>query len=127
MLVQEIMSRDLLTVQPNDSAAVAARLLSRRNLGALPVTDARGRLQGIVTDRDLVTRCIAAGRDPAQTRVGQIMTQKTLTAAPEEPLPHAAARMTAARLRRLPVVSQGRLVGMLTQSDLAARVPEITG
>ena len=118
MLVSDVMSTSVLSVGASDSVAVAARLLSRRNVGALPVADGQGRLLGILTDRDIVTRCIAAGRDPQRTAVRQIMTQKTLTAAPAEPVSDAAARMAAAQVRRLPVTQEGRLIGMLSRSDL---------
>ena len=75
MRVRELMSDQVVSVTPGESAALAARLLDRREVGALPVCGADGRLQGIVTDRDIVLRCVAAGRDPAHTPVSQIMSR----------------------------------------------------
>lgn len=121
MLVKEVMSTQIVQVSPEDSVQVAARLLSRRNVGSLPVTDASGRLLGIVTDRDVVLRCVAAACDPAETRVGQIMSAHPLTVRPDDEAQEAAALMAQRQIRRLPVTEGGRVVGLLSLGDLAAR------
>ena len=69
MNVKEVMSGRPITVSPEESAAVAARLLSRHNIGALPVCSKNGSLKGMITDRDIVLRCIAADEDPQTTKV----------------------------------------------------------
>lgn len=118
MLVSELM-QPALSAGPGDTVRTAACLLSRRNVGALPVVGAGGRLLGIVTDRDLVLRCLAAGLDPDKTPLRAVMTPAPRCAAPEDSLDRAAALMAADKVRRLPVAREGRLVGMLSLGDLA--------
>ena len=74
MKLREIMTDTVVRVHPDESVAVAARTLARCNIGMLPVCGSDGRLCGVVTDRDLVTRCIAAGKQPAATPVKAVMT-----------------------------------------------------
>ncbi len=119
MQVRDLMHTDPVTLAPGDSAALAARLLSRHNVGALPVCSSDGRLRGIVTDRDIVLRCIAPEDDPAQTPVRDVMTRGCYTVAPETDCTHAAQLMAQRQVRRLPVVRQGKLVGMLSLGDLS--------
>ncbi|HIW93764.1 MAG TPA: CBS domain-containing protein [Candidatus Flavonifractor merdipullorum] len=118
MRVRELMSDQVVSVTPGESAALAARLLDRREVGALPVCGADGRLQGIVTDRDIVLRCVAAGRDPAHTPVSQIMSRNCAWVTPGAETTDAAQVMGAAQVRRLPVVERGKVVGMLSLGDL---------
>lgn len=119
MQVRDLMNPGVVTVSTGDSAALAARLLSRHNVGALPVCSADGRLRGIVTDRDIVLRCIAAEDDPAQTPVRDVMTRGCYTVAPLDDCREATRLMSARQVRRLPVVQGGKVVGMLSLGDLA--------
>ena len=75
MEVQEIMTAKVITVGQDEPVTAAARLLRRWNLGALPVTDSTGRLRGVLTDRDIVLRCLALDNDPADTRVSEVMSR----------------------------------------------------
>lgn len=118
MEVKDLMSRDVITVSPQEPAAVAARILARHNIGALPVAE-NGRLRGMVTDRDIVLRCVAAGRDPGRTAVAEIMTGKVVSASPADDAEDAARRMAREQIRRLPVVESGKVVGMLSLGDLS--------
>ena len=113
------MNPAVVTVEPSSSAALAARLISRHNVGALPVCGGDGRLRGIVTDRDIVLRCVAAEEDPAQTMVRDIMTRSCTAVSPHADCRQAARLMSKQQVRRLPVVEEGRLVGMLSLADLA--------
>lgn len=79
MTLREIMSKTVVRIRPDEPVGVAARALSRYNIGALPVCGYDGRLRGVITDRDIVTRCLAADRDPAKTTVGQIMTGRVVS------------------------------------------------
>ena len=115
------MSTNVICVEPNESAAVAARLLSRFNVGALPVCTKDGRLRGMVTDRDIVTRCLAAGRSPASTTVADVMTGRVISAAPDMDTGVAAHLMGREQIRRLPVMENGRLCGMVSLGDLAVK------
>jgi len=119
MKVSECMTKNVLSVSEREPASVAARLMSRGNVGMLPVRGAMGRLTGVLTDRDLALRCAAAGRDPGAVAVREIMTGRVVTAAPDMELARAAALMTKEQVRRLPVVQDGRVVGVVTLGDLA--------
>lgn len=119
MKVYDLMTPGTVTVDPKSSAATAAKLLSRHNVGVLPVCTQEGRLQGVVTDRDIVLRCVAAQEDPEQTSVEEIMTRGCATVASQDDCQAAARIMAQKQVRRLPVVDDGRLVGMLSLGDLA--------
>lgn len=119
MKVSDLMNSSVITIAPEESAALAARLISRHNVGSLPVCGGDGRLRGIVTDRDIVLRCVAPEEDPAQTPVRDIMTRNCAVASPEDDLAEAARLMAESQVRRLPVTREGKLVGMLSLADLA--------
>ena len=119
MKLKEMMTDRPVQISPEETVAVAARMLSRCNIGSLPVCDQRGVLKGMVTDRDLVIRCLAAGRKPEDTKVWEIMTTGVVSAEPEMEARAAAHLMGKQQIRRLPVVEQGRLCGMISLGDLA--------
>ena len=119
MQVRDLMNPSVVTIEPTSSAALAARLISRHNVGAPPVCAGDGRLRGVVTDRDIVLRCVAAEEDPAQTPVRDIMTRCCATVSPGDDCREATRIMSAQQVRRLPVVEDGRVVGMISLSDLA--------
>ena len=120
MKLRDIMTRQVVTVDRNETVAVAARLLSRSNVGALPVVDSSG-LCGVVTDRDLLLRCVAADRDPAKTRVSEVMTRQLVEAKPDMDTGAAAHLMGRTQIRRLMVVENGKLCGVVSLGDLANR------
>ena len=113
------MREQAVCVQPTDSVARAARLLYRNNVGALPVCAADGRLRGVVTDRDIVLRCVAAEINPAETLVREVMSRNLVTVSPDEDVREACRLMAEGQVRRLPVVERGKLVGILSLADLA--------
>lgn len=119
MVVRDLMNPGVVSVEPTSTAAAAARLISRHNVGALPVCGGDGKLRGVVTDRDIVLRCVAAEDDPAQTPVRDIMTRSCVTVSPNADCREAARLMSAQQVRRLPVVEEGKVVGMLSLGDLA--------
>ena len=119
MLVKEMMNPGVVSIQQEDSVALAARLLSRHNVGVLPVCGQDGRLRGVLTDRDIVLRCVAAEEDTAQTPVRQIMTRGCASVAPEDDCREATRLMGEQQVRRLPGVDQGKLVGIVSLGDLA--------
>lgn len=125
MKVRDMMSQRVITVTPEENLAVAARLLSHYNIGALPVCTKEGRLRGIVTDRDIVLRCVATEDDPCGTRVSDVMTRRIVSVDADEPINVAAELMSDRQIRRLPVQSGGRLVGMVSLGDLA-KVPDFS-
>jgi CBS domain-containing protein len=119
MQVKDLMSSHLITVDREETVAAAARLLSRHNVGALPVTAQGGKLVGMLTDRDITVRCVAANYDPNVTRVRTVMSAGAVTVPAEESEVRAARTMGKHQVRRLPVTQNGKLVGMLSQGDLA--------
>ena len=121
MKIRDIMSTPVIRIHPEETVAVAARTLAHYNIGALPVCDRAGKLCGVVTDRDLVTRCLAAGRKPENTKVGDVMTGQVVSAAPDMDTGVAAHLMGRQQIRRLPVVENGKLCGMVSLGDLAVR------
>lgn len=118
MLVKEVMTPAPVTIDPDESAALAARLLARYNIGFLPVCDGKNRLLGVVTDRDLVVRW-AAAEAPADLPVSRLMSRRPRSVAPGDDVRLAAAEMARVRVRRLPVVEGERLVGAVSLGDLA--------
>ena len=80
MKIRDLMTKKVVKIAPEESVAVAARTLAANNVGILPVCDHRGKVQGLVTDRDLVTRCVAANCSPEKTSVADVMTQLHSTA-----------------------------------------------
>ena len=121
MKLRDIMAHPVVRIHPEESVAVAARILARYNIGLLPVCGGDGRVCGVVTDRDLVTRCIASGRQPASTQVREVMTTQVVAVRPDMDAAAAAQLMGMQQIRRLPVVEIGRLCGMISLGDLAGR------
>ena len=119
MQVRDLMNPSVVSITPGESASLAARLLSRHNLGSLPVCGEDGGLRGIVTDRDIVLRCVAAEEDPAQTPVKDIMSRNCAVDSPDDDAREATRLMAARQVRRLPVLEDGRVVGMVSLGDLA--------
>ncbi len=119
MLVSDLMSDSVITIGPDEPASLAARLFYRHNIGSVPVCTPDGKLKGVVTDRDIVLRCVAAENDPDSTPVREIMTRNLVTVSPKDDVREAARQMADAQVRRLPVVDDGRLVGYLAIGDMA--------
>lgn len=121
MKIKDIMTAPAVSVGVGESVEVAARALTHYNIGALPVCDHNGRVCGLVTDRDVVTRCIAANRVPGKTTVKEIMTGQVTSVQPDMDAAVAAHLMGRLQVRRLPVVEQGKLCGIVSLGDMAIR------
>lgn len=121
MKVRDIMTKPAIHISPTESVEVAARTLTHYNIGVLPVCGNDGKLCGLVTDRDLVIRCMASGRAPADTAVREVMTSRVLSVQPDMETGAAAHLMGRQQVRRLPVVENGKLCGMVSLGDLAKR------
>ena len=121
MKLREIMTNPVVRIHPEETVAVAARMLEHNNIGALPVCGSDGRLCGMVTDRDLVTRCLAAGKSPQTTSVREDMTTKIYVGRPDMEVSLAAGLMGREQIRRLPVMENGRLCGLVSLGDLARK------
>ena len=124
--------RDAMTASPtaiaSDKTAVdAARTMTTENVGSLPVVEEQ-KLVGMITDRDLVTNVLAKDLDPNKVPVAEVATQDPVSVSPDESLDTALERMAEKQVRRLPVVEDGRLVGILAQADVSRIAqPESTG
>lgn len=121
MKIREVMTDQVIRIHPEESVAVAARTLTHYNIGALPVCGNDGQLCGVVTDRDIVTRCLASDRKAENTRVRDVMTGWVVSATPDMDTAVAAHLMGRQQVRRLPVVDNGKLCGMVSLGDLAVR------
>ena len=119
MKVCDCMTKQVVSISPDESAEVAARLMARYNVGMLPVRRSDGMLVGVVTDRDLVLRCMAGGKKAHQIPVRQIMSNRVIGVCSQQDSSAAAAQMAKEQIRRLPVVDDGKLVGMLSLADLS--------
>jgi CBS domain-containing protein len=117
--IREVMTSDPRSVEPATSVGEAARMLRTEDVGSLPIIE-RGRIAGMLTDRDIVLRVVAEGRDAESTRVADVASRELVTIDPDQSLEEAARMMSSHQLRRLPVVDEeGRLVGIVAQADLA--------
>lgn len=119
MKVKEVMTPQVIRISPEETVAVAARTLTHYNIGVLPVCTNDGGICGVLTDRDIVTRCLAAGHRPEKTPVRAIMTNTVISALPDMDAGVAASLMARRQVRRLPVVDGGKLCGMVTLGDLS--------
>ena len=116
--IREAMTPGVRAAAPTDSLADAAQRMKEEDVGSLPVVEG-DRLIGIVTDRDIIVRAVAERVDPQSIYVGDVASRDVVTVEPEQDLDDALALMARHRVRRLPVVEEGRLVGMLAQADVA--------
>ena len=120
--VQDILTKkgsDVISVKPGETVLKAAELMSERGIGGLVVTEG-GRLVGIFTERDILRRVVAPRRDPAATKVAEVMTTPVTACAPDTSVDECAVMMTGKRIRHLPVVSGRDLVGVITIGDVLA-------
>lgn len=119
--VAQVMVADVVTIEPSASLVTAARRMRDANVGMLPVVE-RGRVVGVITDRDLVVRAMADEADPATTHVGDCMSADVIPAHPDWPTERAIVTMAQAQVGRLPVLDdEDRLVGVVTLSSMAFR------
>ncbi|MDP9203167.1 MAG: CBS domain-containing protein [Gemmatimonadota bacterium] len=119
MRAKEIMTRDPDCCRRDDSAQHAARVMRDRDCGCVPIVDDGGRVVGIVTDRDLAVRGIAAGKHP-DTKLLDLMTPMASCCAPDDDVRDVEQKMAELRVRRIPIVdASGRCVGIISQADIA--------
>lgn len=117
-------ARDIMTPAPtcvgeNDTLVDAARLMASLDVGALPICGEDKRLKGMVTDRDIVVKCLAEGGDPATTRAGELGQGKPVTIGADDDIAEALEAMKEHQIRRLPVIDGHDLVGIISQADIA--------
>jgi CBS domain-containing protein len=120
MQVHEMMTQGVKSIGPNNTAQEAAEMMATFNVGALPVCEGN-QLVGMVTDRDILVRCISSHRAPAATKVADVMSREPIWIRPAETAEEAVRKLGAHGFRRLPVMENGHLVGMLSSDDIARR------
>lgn len=119
--LREIMTSNVVTINETQSVQEAAALMSQHNIGSVPVVNNNGQMVGIVTDRDITLRTTAQG-ESVQTPVSQVMTaQKIVQGTPDMDVHEAANLMAQQQIRRLPVVENGQVTGMVALGDLAVQ------
>ncbi len=123
MNVADIMSTELVTCSPNDMIYQVAKKMQEEDIGSCPVVD-QNRLVGIVTDRDITVRAVSKDLDAHNTRIGDIMTTNIIVGSPSMPLEEACILMADHQVRRLPIVENNMLVGIISQADLAIDLEE---
>lgn len=121
MTVRDVMTREPVTCAPSTTIEEAARLMRDRDIGDVLVCDGDA-LRGIVTDRDIVVRCVAGGADVSRSTIGDVCTGDVLSVTPATSVEDAARTMRDAAIRRLPVVDGGRPVGIVSLGDLAVEL-----
>ncbi|MDP4094367.1 MAG: CBS domain-containing protein [Bacillota bacterium] len=118
MKVKDIMTKNVAYVNPGSTVIEAAQLMQKHNVGSIPVCDQNG-IVGIVTDRDIVVRNVAHGTNPQSTPVRDVMTSQVKTITPEMDVNEVSQLMSNSQVRRLPVVENNMLVGMISLGDMA--------
>ena len=121
--VREAMTASPRSIESGESVVQAARMMANENVGSLPVVDG-GALVGMVTDRDLVVQVLAKDLDPGKVTVSEVASENPVVTGPEDSLDSALQRMAQEQVRRLPVVEDGRLVGVLSRVVLQRRLAE---
>lgn len=122
MTVKELMTTSVCFLKPDASISDAAALMKKNNIGIVPICDNRGCLLGLVTDRDILMRVSTADAASVElTKISDIMTTNLVTISPEMNVHDAACLFSKKKVHRLPVLENGRLVGMLSLTDLAKK------
>ena len=119
MKVKECMCNETIFVNPQTTVQDVAKQMKDNHVGCMPVCDENKKLVGLVTDRDVVLRCVACDKDAKTVPVSEIMTTKIKTAGPDDDIEKATEAMCDCNVRRIPIVENGCLKGMLTLSDLS--------
>ena len=122
-------ARDIMTGSPecigeNDSIIDAAKKLQKLNVGAMPICGEDDRLKGMLTDRDIVVKVLAEGRDPNTTRAGELGEGKPVTIGADDSINELLETMGEHKVRRLPVIDGHKLIGIVSQADVARNVDE---
>jgi|SRR5215218_6163851 len=121
---RDVMTRKAECVGENETVLDAARKLAQLGVGAMPICGEDDRLKGMLTDRDIVVKVLAQGKDPEQTRAGELGQGKPITIGADDSIEEALHTMAEHRVRRLPVIDGHQLVGIVSQADIARNLDE---
>jgi CBS domain-containing protein len=120
MFVKEIMTTDVKTIRPEDNIKRLAEMMVKNKIGSLVVVEGSGEVVGIATERDIIEDIILLGKSPEEVKVRDVMTKDIITVNPDSSLEEAAEVMVNHKIKKLPVIDKGRLVGIVTATDLIA-------
>jgi len=126
MLVKEIMTKNVITIDPAETVLDAATKYRDYKVGCLVVTDTQGHCVGIVTERDLIERTICMGKNPEQTRIDEIMSSEVKTVNALDTIERALTVMREHHIKKLPVTLQDEIVGIITVTDISKARPELS-
>ena len=121
---RDVMTGDVECIGENDSVADAAKRLAELNVGAMPICGEDNRLKGMLTDRDIAVKVVAQGKDPSTTKAGELGEGKPVTIGADDSVDDALRTMSEHQVRRLPVIDGHKLVGIVSQADLARNIDE---
>ena len=121
---REVMTGGAECIGENDTLLDAAKRLAELDVGAMPICGEDDRLKGMLTDRDIVVKALAQGKDPGSTRAGELAEGKPVTIGAEDSVEATLHTMAEHKVRRLPVIDGHRLIGIVSQADLARNVDE---
>jgi CBS domain-containing protein len=121
---RDVMTPDAQCIGENDTVLDAARRLAELDVGAMPICGEDDRLKGMLTDRDIVVKVLAQGKDPSTTRAGELGQGKPVTIGADDSIEEALHTMAEHHVRRLPVIDGHRLVGIVSQADIARNLDE---
>jgi CBS domain-containing protein len=121
---RDVMSTDVTCVGENETLLDAAKKLAELDVGSLPICGEDDRLKGMLTDRDIVVKALAQGKDPSSTPAGELGGQEVVTIGADDSIDEALRTMIDHKVRRLPVIDGKQLVGIISQADVATNVDE---
>ena len=121
---REIMTGSAECIGENDSIVDAAKKLQKLDIGAMPICGEDDRLKGMLTDRDIVVKVLAEGRDPSSTRAGELGEGKPVTIGADDDIDLLLQTMAKHKVRRLPVIDGHKLIGIVSQADVARNIDE---
>jgi len=121
---RDIMTGGVECVGENETVLDAAKKLKELNVGAMPICGEDNRLKGMLTDRDIVVKVLAEGRDPGSTKAGELGEGKPVTIGADDSIDDALRTMSTEKVRRLPVIDGHDLVGIVSQADIATNIDE---
>ena len=124
MKVKECMCKNVTCVNPNATVTDVAKIMMNNHVGCVPVCDQSKNVVGLVTDIDLILRSIACDKDVKTTPISEIMTTKVYNVAPDAEVSEASKIMCDCQVKRVPVIENGTIVGIITLGDLANKTPE---
>ena len=125
MTLKEVMTKDPKTCAPTDTVQQAAQLMKSEDVGPIPIVGPDGKLEGIITDRDIVLKVVAEGRDSKTTKLADVMSTDLITCTADGDIEETLDLMEDNQVRRIPVIdASGRLVGIISQADVATRLDD---